>query len=202
MGSGSIVPDTINLDFRLWAHGSKFSDATGLCGTWSKPGYAFESGMLGRDGVTSYDIVGNGHDFEAALYGKEWKVDTEGGDPDLFHENIRYGANCYESPIKRKLDSTYQERKVIGVSGGDACAFLAADEPSLYGTCVFDVDATGKESWAEAPAYTNPINLPPLPVVPPVEIPVTPKCDFWMGLLQFILGLFLALLGLPPICNW
>jgi len=152
------------INLHIKAHGSLLNDAVGLCGTWSEPGYEMFSGMVSRSGVPGWG------EYQRE-YGIEWYVKTNLGDPELFRE--AFPGSCTAN-IYRQLSRN------LGIAE-DACGYLAADEPSLYDSCLFDVSTTGDVLWAEDPSYTDPFPYrPPPPLHESVahSFPAFPSCSF------------------------
>lgn len=119
---------------RMDVHGSDFSDSAGMAGTWKS------SGLLGRDGQTVYT--------NTTLFAMEWEVDSGRGDPILFSTPPE--GKCADPRPAVPVDPTMEQMAQA------ACAFLQGTDN--FDRCVFDILATdGDATWAENPAYTDPL---------------------------------------------
>jgi len=155
MSGGQYIDFLIHLDtivIRMDAHGSDFYESKGMTGYWNKPG------LVGRDGVTSYDIPAKKeHSHESVLFATEWEVNADRGDPILFSTPTT--AKCADTPEAPPLESEDEDRRLVDMeSAKTLCDRVVAEGMPGREECIFDVLRSNfDEDVLENPEYVNPM---------------------------------------------
>jgi len=155
MSGGQYIEFLIHLDtivIRMDAHGSDFYESKGMTGYWNKPG------LVGRDGVTSYDIpVKKEHSHASVLFATEWEVDMNRGDPILF--STPSTAKCADTPEAPPLESEDEDRRLVDMEFAKTlCDRVVAEGMPGREECIFDVLRSNfDEDVLENPEYVDPL---------------------------------------------
>lgn len=117
---------------------SHFSGSKGMLGTLGNPG------LIGRNGITTFDPSTEGDEFAF-----EWQVNGVRGDALLFSDAVRNPLRCPRSPNGRDCN---------GIECDDLAVFecFGIADDGDRANCEFDIRTTGDVTWAQNPAYIGP----------------------------------------------
>jgi len=155
MSGGQYIDFLVHQDtivIRMDAHGSDFYESRGMTGYWNKPG------LIGRDGVTSFDIpVKKEYSHESVLFATEWEVDMNRGDPILF--STPSTAKCADKPKAPPLESEDEARRLVDMEfAKKLCDRVVAEGIEGREECIFDVLRSNfDEDVLDNPEYKDPL---------------------------------------------